>query len=127
MRARDRAGFTLIEVLIAITMLAIVTLGLMAASGRMIRTVSDDRVRTVASTAADARIAMIRAWPAYATLDSVYAGIETGQPLPGWTRTTTIVRTGGAGQPNDFKRATVVVAGPGLTSPVQRTVTIAAP
>lgn len=122
-----RAGFTLVEVAIALSMLAVVILGLMSSSARMMRSVTDDRARTTAAAAADARIALLQQWPTYATLDSAYAGTEPDVPLPGWTRTTTIVRTGGLGQPNDFKRATVRVTGPGLAVPVERTITLAAP
>jgi type II secretion system protein I len=122
----SRAGFTLIEVLMAVVILAILTLGLMANSGKMIRGVTDDRARTLAATAADERIARIRVWPNYATLDT-FVAVENNTPLPGWTRTTTIVRTGGVAQTNDFKRATVVVTGPGLPVPITRTVALAAP
>ncbi len=124
---RPRAGFTLVEVAIALSLLGIVTLALMAASGRMLHTVTDDRLRTTAAAAADARIGLVRQWPTYATLDSAYAGTEANTPLPGWSRTTTVVRTGGANQANDFKRVTVSVTGPGLPAPVTRSVTVAAP
>lgn len=127
MRAQtSRAGFTLIEVLMAVVILAILTLGLMSNSGKMIRGVTDDRARTLAATAADERIARIRVWPTYATLDT-FVAVENNTPLAGWTRTTTITRTGGAGLTNDFKRATVVVTGPGLPVPITRSVAMAAP
>lgn len=124
---RARGGFTLIEVAIAVVILGIVALSLMSASARLLRTGSDDRARTLAAASADARIALVRAWPTYATLDATYAGTETNTPKAGMTRTTTIVRTGGVNQVNDFKRVTVQVAGAELATPVRRTVTIAAP
>jgi hypothetical protein len=37
------------------------------------------------------------------------------------------VHFGGVGQPNDYKKITVTVSGPGLLAPVARTVTVAAP
>lgn len=123
---RSRAGFTLIEVLLAVVILAILTLGLMSNSAKMIRGVTDDRSRTLAATAADERIARIRVWPTYATLDT-FVAVESNTPLAGWTRTTTITRTGGSGLTNDFKRATVVVTGPGLPVPITRSVAMAAP
>jgi type II secretion system protein I len=118
-------GFTLIELLIAVSMLGIVTLALMSTTGRMIRYVSDDRTQTVAVAAAEARVAQVRQWPTYGTLDSAFAGTEANTPLPGWTRTTTIVRT--TASFNDYRRITVRVTGPGLAAPVSRTITIAAP
>jgi len=128
MRAKkSQAGFTLIEVLMAVVILAILTLGLMSNSGKMIRGVTDDRARTLAATAADERIARIRVWPNYATLEATFATVENHTPLPGWTRTTTITRTGGVAQTNDFKRATVVVTGPGVPVPITRSVALAAP
>ena len=47
--------------------------------------------------------------------------------LPGFSRHTDIVHFGGVGQPNDYKKITVTVSGPGLLAPVSRTVTVAAP
>jgi len=126
-RAARRAGFTLLEVLIALVMLAIVTLTLMTMNSRMLRGVTDDRTRTLAAASADARIAQIRAWPTYGTLEATYAGSEGNVPLTGLTRSTTIVRTGGIGQTNDYKRVTVRVTGTGLAASVERTITIAAP
>jgi type II secretion system protein I len=124
---RRRAGFTLIEVMIALVILGIAALSLMRVTSRMIRSVTDDRTRTIASASADARIAEVRAWPTYTTLEGKYAGTEADIPITGLTRVTTIVRTGGTGQPNDYKRVTVTVSGSQLTSNVTRTVTIAPP
>lgn len=124
---RRRTGFTLIEVMIALVILGIAALSLMRVTSRMIRSVTDDRTRTLASASADARIAEVRAWPTYATLESKYAGTETNVPITGLTRVTTIVRTGGLNQTNDYKRITVTVSGTQLTSNVARTVTIAPP
>lgn len=124
---RRRAGFTLIEVMIALVILGIAALSLMRVTSRMIRSVTDDRTRTLASASADARIAEVRAWPTYSTLETKYAGTETDIPITGLTRVTTIVRTGGLNQTNDYKRITVTVSGTQLTSNVTRTVTIAPP
>ena len=127
MRTGSRqSGFTLIEVAIAISILAIITLGLMTTSRRTIRTVTDNRAATIAAAAADARIAVVRQWPTYSTLDSAYAATESNVPLTGWTRTTTMVRTGGPSLTNDYKRVTVRVTGPGLPQPIIRNITLAA-
>jgi type II secretion system protein I len=122
-----RSGFTLIEVMIALVILGIAALSLMKVTSKMIRGVTDDRTRTLASASADARIAEVRAWPTYSTLEAKYAGTENNTPVTGLTRVTTVTRTGGIGQPNDYKRITVTVSGTQLTSDVTRTVTIAPP
>ena len=122
-----RDGFTLIEVMMAVTMLGLVMLGLMSTTGRMIRTVADDRSRILAAAAADEQLALVRQWPTYASLDSAYAGVQTDTPRPGWTRTTSITRIGGVAQPDDYKRVTVTVVSPILPAPVSRSITVAAP
>ncbi len=124
---RSRAGFTLIEVAIAVAMLGIVMLGLLSTTSRMLHTVTDDRSRTIAAKAADEKLALTRQWPVYSTLDSAYAGVEADTPQAGWTRTTTIARIGGLNQPDDYKRITVTVDGPGLPAPVSRSISVAAP
>lgn len=126
-RQKSQAGFTLIEVLLAVAMLATLTLALMSNSAKMIRGVTDDRTRTLAATSADERIARIRVWPNYTTIEATFVATESNTPLPGWTRTTTVVRTGSSGGVNDYKRATVVVTGPGLPVPISRSVAMAAP
>ena len=126
MRRSSRAGFTLIEVAIAVTILGIVALGLMSATARLTRGVTDDRVRTIAIAGVDAQVALVRTWPVYGSLDATYAGTVSNTPLPGLTRVTTIVRTGGVGQVNDYKRVTVQISGTGLATPIARTVTVAA-
>jgi prepilin-type N-terminal cleavage/methylation domain-containing protein len=123
---RDRAGFTLVEVMIALAMFAVLILALMSLSGKMVRDVALDRQRTLGAAAADARIALLRQWPDYAGLDAFAVG-EADTPLPGWTRTTTVSRMGGPGTPSDYKRITVQVTGPGMSVPVSRTISLAAP
>lgn len=123
----SRSGFTLIEVMLAISILGLATLGLMSATGRMIRAVSDDRVRTLASAAADSRVAIVRQWPTYATIDSAFETTEAATPDTGWTRTTVVDRIGGPTDVEDYKRVTVTVTGPGLPQAVSRSISLAAP
>ena len=127
MPRRTESGFTLIEVMIAMVVLTIAALSLMRMSGTMIRGVTDDRARTLASASVEARVAEVRSWPTYSTLDTRYAGTEANTPTAGLSRATTIVRTGGTGQVNDFRRITITVSGAGLATPVTRTITVAAP
>lgn len=127
LRRKNRRAFTLIEVMISLVMLASVALCLTTATAPLIRMAATTRVRTQANEVANALIAQVRTWPEYSTLDATFAGTVANWPMPGWSRTTIVVRTGGQGQANDFKRVTVTVVAPSLTAPIQRTITVAAP
>lgn len=119
-------GFTLIEVIVAIAILGGVALTVGAATGKLVRNSGDDRIATQAAAAAEAQLALVQVWPEYATIDSAFAGTAADTPQTGWTRVTTVVRTGGTGQANDYKKITVTITAPGLLSPVRRSLTVAA-
>lgn len=127
------AGFTLIEVAIAITILSISLLIIPYAGIRFSRAVATNRIRNEANALADAWIARCRAEPNYAALDSNVAGkcrgTVTGLGSFAFTRTTTVTAdatlSGVADSLNDYKRVTVVVTAAGLTPSVRRTITVA--
>jgi prepilin-type N-terminal cleavage/methylation domain-containing protein len=119
-------GFTLIEVVVAIAILGGVALTVGAATGKLVRNSGDDRIATQAAAAAEAQLALVQVWPEYATIDSAFAGTASNTPQTGWTRVTTVVRTGGTGQANDYKKITVTITAPGLSTPVRRSLTVAA-
>ena len=124
----NRRGFTLIEVILALTILLIVMMMLASTTAKTVHTAATSSSQEAAIELALDRVEQVRADPVYGGLDSTYAKTETGFPtLPGFTRVTSIVRTGGAGQPNDYKKVTVTVTGPGVSPAVVRTVTVAAP
>ena len=124
----DRRGFTLIEVILALSILLVVMMMLANTTGRTVHIAATSANQQSAIQLAMDRVDQIRADPTYDGLDSTYARTETGFPsLPGFTRRTNIVRVGGVGQASDFKRITVTVTGPGVVPPVVRTVTVAAP
>ena len=124
MRARN--GFTLIEVMIALTILMIVLVGMASMTTRSVHvTTISDREEAAIQLVHD-RLEFVRADPRYTALDSLYATTETTFPsLPGFQRVTQITRvtTGN----NDYRRVTVTVTGPGLKQPVSRTITVAQP
>jgi prepilin-type N-terminal cleavage/methylation domain-containing protein len=128
-----KAGFTLIEVAIAVTILSIALLIIPYAGIRFTRAVATNRVRNEANALADAWIARCRSDPNYAALDSTGTGkckgTATGLGTYGFTRTTTVTGdaslSGMADSLNDYKRITVVVSGGGLATNVSRTVTVA--
>ena len=122
----DRRGFTLIEVVVALAILLVVIVGFVSTTGKATNVVAtSDRTEAGIQLASD-RIDQIKADPNYTTIDSVYGGTETTFPtLPGFKRVTQIVRTTTGG--NDFKRITVTVTGPGITTSVARSATVSAP
>lgn len=74
MRASPAAGFTLLEILVALAVLAIGLSAAIRASSTSIGTVGELRDRQYAAWVADNRLAMLRAlgdWPATGRLDGV--------------------------------------------------------
>ena len=125
---KNERGFTLIEVMMALTIIAGVLLAMGAATASFVHEVAVGNRNAMALQLVDDRIETVQADPYYAGLDTAYAGTETDFPtLPGYTRTTTILAVGGAGQSVNYKKVTVTVAGPGLAQPVARTITVGAP
>lgn len=134
-RTGATAGFTLVEVIIALMMLLVILLVVPLAGLRLVQALSENRIRNEANALADAWIARCRVEPNYSALDSTGAGkcrgTATGLGSVGFTRTTTVTGdatlSGIADSLNDYKRVTVVVSGPGLTPAVRRSITIAKP
>lgn len=122
-----RAGFTLVEVLIAMVILGIVLLGAQAAlTDRLARDVGQQDKRTVAIQLAMNRLQAVQLDPVYNALSTTYGGTESEPDnLPGFRRVTTVRRM--LQDSADFTMVTVRVEHPGLPEPVSRTLTIGAP
>lgn len=120
---RGTRGFTLLEVMVALSLLAVTALGMASVAGSLVHTSADGRLAVEAGAAADARISNIQVWPDYGNVDSVFRGTEANTPFTGWTRVTTVTHV--TADSNDYKRFTVSVTGPGLTAAVARTISIA--
>jgi prepilin-type N-terminal cleavage/methylation domain-containing protein len=123
---RARGGFTLVEVLIAVTILSAVVLMMAAPASKFLSVTARSQRRVAASAAADAQIALIRMYPNYDSLRIKFDSTRTDLPFPGFTRRTEVVRTG-INTTADITRIVVTITGPGLTVPIKRTATIAAP
>ena len=122
-------GMTLIEIIVALTILAVVLLGMGQFAFNFSRVERQSEARTIAVNLADQRLSQVRASPNYGGMEGSYGGSEaTIAGFPGFSRTTTIIHTGGPRPlPNDYKTVTVTVMGPPLKTPVMKTIVVAAP
>jgi prepilin-type N-terminal cleavage/methylation domain-containing protein len=124
---RSRAGFTLIEMIVALTVLSFVILGAQSMATTMIRTVSTANAQASAAQLVEDRIDRIRTDPAYDSLTLKYVGTET--TLPGWStfqRVTQMSWTydSTAVGITNYITVTVTVSGQGLPGPIRRTVVV---
>lgn len=134
MRLRTaRRGFSLVEIMVALTILSIIILGLANTTISFLHETTLDTVRVRAQSYADMRVAEIRGYPDYPALVATFTSSDT--PEPGFSRQTVVVRdktatstcNNPAGCPkNDITRVTVTVNNASLSSPVSRTISIAA-
>ena len=124
--AQRQAGFTLVEVVVALVILSVAVLGLGASSARLTTTAASAEVRALAVQLADDRIVRVRLDPRYGGLDSLYAGVEDDILGPGSRRTTTVVHVQETNPVLDFKRISVTVEAPFLDA-ISRQIVVAAP
>lgn len=134
MRLRTaRGGFSLVEIMVALTILSIIILGLANTTISFLHETTLDTVRVRAQSYADMRVAAIRGYPQYDALVATFTNTDT--PEPGFSRQTVVTRDKSAtstcnnplGCPkNDITRVTVTVNNSSLSSPVSRTISIAA-
>jgi len=126
-RATSRRGFTLIEVMIALTILVGVVLAMGMSTTTLSRSVRDSDVRNRAQSVADMQIGRARAWPTYATLNQL-ASVRFNGTADGLTSATTVTVDTMSGQNITRVRVTVAaVATAVLSTPISRTISIAAP
>ncbi|MBL0889422.1 MAG: prepilin-type N-terminal cleavage/methylation domain-containing protein [Gemmatimonadaceae bacterium] len=127
-RSRNlRQGFTLIETVLAMTILSAIVLMIGLGTSQLQRAVGDAGIRSRAHARADMQIGLARTWPTWSTLErlsaSSYNGLEDG------LRTTTVVTADTTGR-RRIKRVRVTVeAVPAslMPSPVTRNISIAIP
>jgi prepilin-type N-terminal cleavage/methylation domain-containing protein len=90
MQRNRRNGFSLVEVMIALVILAVAVLGIQGVAGNMLGLVGTSERKAIAMRLAEDKIAVIRLEQNYANIDG-YAGTEN--PVTGWpgfTRVTTV-------------------------------------
>jgi prepilin-type N-terminal cleavage/methylation domain-containing protein len=124
-RARGRGGMTLVEVIVALVILAGAMIALARFIGTFSRTVNDSAVKAEATQLAAERLEVVKAIQRYADVD---AAAVTETDIPGhrsFTRRTVVRRVGGAASDDeDYKIVTVIVTAPALRTPVKRTTVI---
>jgi prepilin-type N-terminal cleavage/methylation domain-containing protein len=125
--SRTRRGFTLVESLIAIVILAGVVLAMTMGTSVVSRSVVSSSGRTRAQSIADLQISRARAWPTYATLPQLATAKYNGT-VEGFTVATTVSVDSLSGRNITRIAVTVSSASPAvLAAPVSRTISIAAP
>jgi Tfp pilus assembly protein PilV len=123
-----RHGTTLVEVMMAVTILATAMLGIAGFMGRFARMVAVADVKNTANELASQRLEEIRNAPRYSAMDTLYPGlVALSSPYVGYSRRTLVTHTGGgAGDLYDYRTVTVVVTNPRLGTPIKRTTIVAA-
>jgi prepilin-type N-terminal cleavage/methylation domain-containing protein len=126
---RSRSGFSLVEVIVAMTILTGALLGFAAVAQKFTRSNTDVLTRTMASEIANARIEQIKGARPYATLVSTYNNVSESwsgtNAWAGFARRTVVTRTGPSATA-DYVTVTVIVSGRGLNPVIRRTTSIAA-
>lgn len=124
---RARRGLTLIEVIVALSMLGGAMLGLGMFSARLSQETSRARMRITASQLADDRVEVVKSAPRYSAIESLYVKTESSiSGYPGFARQTSVTRIGGTVSDTiDYKVVTVQVTNPQMTGAVKKTTVIA--
>ena len=125
-RARARAGMTMLEVVIAMSILGGALLSMAAFTGRLAHTTGTSRLQSTANQLVSDRIEIVKGAPRYSAIESLY--VKTESSISGYsrfTRKTMVTRTGGTAKDSvDYKTITVEVTHPLLTAPVRKTTVI---
>jgi len=126
----NRDGFSLIEVIVALVLLAIVVLGIQGMTAGVVTATTRSTADVLAMQLAEDRIDLIRMDPQFGTIQTRYTGTDTAiTGWPGYSRTTSITQRRDSSSTGiiEWLKITVTVSGPGIRAPVSRTVTIGAP
>lgn len=122
--AAARAGMTLVEVLVAVTILGAALIAMATYVGEFAHTVTDTDARARAAELAAERLETVKGAPAYASMDSLYSEPQKVS-IPGesrYQRQTLIRRVGGGDADlDDYRVVTVVISSTMLKQPVRRT------
>ena len=110
-----RFGNTLIEVMVALTIITTALLGFGAFIGRFMHSTSQAEVSSIAMDLAVSRVELIKAWPTYSTLEATFNGTNSSLAnCSGCVMTTLITRDSTAIA--DYKIVSVKITVPALNS-----------
>jgi prepilin-type N-terminal cleavage/methylation domain-containing protein len=125
----SRSGFTVIEVMIAVVIMGLITLGLMSFTGMQLKGTSGNATRLIASTVAESHMALIKSDPAYGTVATRRGGTVTGfSGYSNMTRTTTFTRVQRTAVPRaDYYIVTISVTEPSMANPITITSVVKQP
>jgi len=127
MTARSRDGMTLVEVIVAMVLLAGVLLSLGRFSAALAHTTGTARLTATATQLVGDRLETVKGAPRYLAIESLYVAIEPSiAGFNGFTRRTYVARVGGlATDTIDYKIVTVEVGHASLAKPVRKSTIIA--
>lgn len=128
MRARE--GFSLVEVIVSLTLLGVVFMALSGTAAQYAHNVSISGARAAAIQMANDRIDEVQMHPRYGDLVTVFGGTEFDvNGVRDAMRRTTVRRQADTLSTGvvDMTKVTVEVEYPGLLQPVSRTMIVAAP
>ncbi len=122
-----RTGFTLIETLIALTILSGVVLTMAMGTVKLQRSIGDTNLRTRAQARADVQIGMARAWPTWSTIENLSGAAYNGTRDGLITQTSVTVDTAANKRIKRILVTVTAAAGGTLPAPVRRSIAVAAP
>ena len=122
----SRRGLSLVEIIVALTILTGAMLGLGMFGVRFTQTMTQTRINSNALDLATDRLEDVKVSQTYAGIDAL-AGTETApNGMTGYKRTTIVTRVGGAANSVvDYRVVTVEVRGPASAPAVRKTTIIA--
>lgn len=121
--ARSRRGISLLEVVVALSILAVSLLGMAEYGRRYSKTNASTSVQNKAIDLASARVERVKAERNYTTMDTLATTESNIAGYPGFTRVTYILRTSSSS--TDYKTVTVKVTHSALSTPVKKTTAVA--
>jgi prepilin-type N-terminal cleavage/methylation domain-containing protein len=124
---RARRGLTLVEVVVALSILGGVLLGLGMFSVRLSQATSAAKMRITAAQLAADRMEAVKGAPRYSAIESLFVATEAIIPNnAGYSRRTWVTRVGGLVTDTiDYKIVTVQVTNSQMSSNVRKTTVIA--